>query len=133
MRSPYSSSTSSQYSLNCFLFNPFALILFTHFTTGTITCCKLKTFPHRILVNNAVIFSERTTKKLSSKTTARGLYQSLTVLHQCIHLNVCLNPIVDFLDMTLLSAMCMILSFFYGVTQSQTCTTQKAQRAKLST
>ena len=68
MRSPYFSSSSSQYSLNCFLLNLFALISFTHLTTGTITCYKFKTSTQRILVNNAMIL--RRAKKLYSKSTA---------------------------------------------------------------
>jgi len=64
MRSPYSSSSSSQYYLNCFLFNLFALILFTHLTTGTITCYKFKTSTQRILVNNAMILGEDDQKAL---------------------------------------------------------------------
>ena len=71
IRSPYSSSSSSQSSLNCLLFNPLALILFTHFTNGTITCCKFKTFPH---IDSWWImqwyFREGRPEKLSSKATA---------------------------------------------------------------
>jgi len=61
----------------------------------------------RILVNNAMILGEDDQKNFTARLQLQQLYQSLTVLHQCIHLSLYLNLIVDFLDMTLLSPMCI--------------------------
>jgi len=85
-----------------------------------------------ILVNNAMILEEDDQTTFTARLQLQQLYQSLTLLHQCIHLNVYVNLIVDFLDMTLLSPMCMMLLFFHGRTQSQACTTQISSKGQIT-
>jgi len=79
-----------------------------------------------------MILGEDDQTTFTARLQLQQLYQSLTVLHQCIHWNVYLNLIVDFLDMTLRSPMCMILLFFNGRTQRQACTTQISSKGQIT-